>query len=266
MSNVRLYFRLISVSIQAQMQYRVSFAMASTANFLITFIEFVGAAALFSRFGNINGWSLAEMAVLYGVIHTAFALAETVGRGFDILHRHVGAGTFDRMLLRPRSTVLQVLGQDFQLLRVGRLAQGLIVLSWGVAACGLAWSPARILLLCLAILGGMLLFCGLLVLQATMSFWTVEGLEIANVLTYGGVEAAQWPMDIYRNWLREFFVFVVPLATVNYFPVAGLLGKSADLGHPAYLAWLSPAVGLTFFLVSIRIWAFGVRHYHSTGS
>ncbi len=266
MSDVRLYFRLISISIQAQMQYRASFAMYSVANFLMTAIEFVGAAALFGRFGNLNGWRLPEVAVLYGVIHTAFALAEAAGRGFDVLHRHVRAGTFDRMLLRPRSTVLQVLGQDFQLLRVGRLAQGLMVLFWGAGSAGLAWTPARALLLCAAVLGGMLLLCGLFVLQATMSFWTVEGLEIANVLTNGGVEAAQWPMDIYRNWLRGFLIFVVPLATVNYFPVLGLLGKSASLGHPPYLAWLSPAVGLAFFGISLRIWGFGVRHYHSTGS
>ncbi len=73
-------------------------------------------------------------------------------------------------------------------------------------------------------------------------------------------------MDIYGNWLRELFVFVVPLATVNYFPVAGLLGRGTALGHPAYLAWVSPAVGLVFFAISLRVWGFGVRHYHSTGS
>jgi ABC-type uncharacterized transport system permease subunit len=35
---------------------------------------------------------------------------------------------------------------------------------------------------------------------------------------------------------------------------------------PAALLWLSPAVGVGFLMVTLRIWEEGVRHYHSTGS
>ena len=65
---------------------------------------------------------------------------------------------------------------------------------------------------------------GILILQATLAFWTIESLEIANTLTYGGVEAAQYPLDIYSRWFRDFLIFVVPIGCVGYFPIVRILG------------------------------------------
>ena len=53
----------------------------------------------------------------------------------------------------------------------------------------------------------------------------LESLEIGNTLTYGGVEAARYPLDIYA-WFRNFLTFVVPLGCVSYFPVAAVLGHA----------------------------------------
>jgi len=99
--------------------------MMSVGNLAITAIEFLGIWALFSRFGSLGEWTLPEVALFYGMVHMAFAISEAAARGFDILHRQVRSGDFDRILLRPRSTVLQVMGLEFQLLRVGRFTQGL---------------------------------------------------------------------------------------------------------------------------------------------
>src|ERR671928_195342 len=76
-----------------------------------------------------------------------------------------------------------------------------------------------------AILGGACLFYGLFVLQATLSFWTVETLEIMNTVTYGGTETGQYPLTIYRPWFRLFFTFVVPLVCLNYLPANALLDR-----------------------------------------
>jgi ABC-2 type transport system permease protein len=105
-----------------------------------------------------------------------------------------------------------------------------------------------------------------LVLQATLAFWTVESLEVANTLTYGGVEAAQYPLDIYTRWFRDFLTFVVPLGCVSYFPVAAVLGHANRTGVPEWLLPLTPVVGFLFLAVSLWVWRFGMRRYTSTGS
>lgn len=263
---LRLYGRYIDISFRSQMQYRASFVMLTLGHFLMTGLEFVGLWALFDRFGRLESWSLPEVALFYGMINMAFALCDATSRGFDIFPNMVRSGEFDRILLRPRSTVLQLAGQELTLRRIGRFSQGLIILLWAAHQLAFAWSAAKVFLLLASILGGACLFYGLIVLQATLSFWTVESLEIMNTMTYGGVETAQYPLSIYRDWFRRFFTYVVPLACVSYYPALAILSRSDPLGSAPYFQWLAPAIGFLFFLLTLRIWQFGVRHYRSTGS
>ncbi len=264
--SLTLYLRYVSVSMRSQMQYPASFVMMVVGNLVVNAVEFLGVWALFARFGSLRDWSLPEVALFYGMVHVAFAVSEAAARGFDILHRQVKSGEFDRILLRPRSTVLQVMGLEFQLLRVGRLSQGLVVLLWALTNLDVALTPIQILLILAAIAGGALLFSGLFVLQATMSFWSLETLELMNVLTYGGVETAQVPVSIYRSWFQNLFTWFVPLASINYLPLMAILDRPEAHTLPVWVPWLSPLAGPVFLLVCLQVWNFGVRHYHSTGS
>jgi ABC-2 type transport system permease protein len=266
MSDLRLYARYLGISIRSQMQYPASFWMLSIGHLLTTGVEFLGIWALFERFGSLRSWSFPEVALFYGVVNVAFSFADAAGRGFDLFPRMVQSGDFDRVLLRPRGTALQVAGQELTLMRVGRLTQATIVLVWAATALPIAWTAGKLALVGGMILGGTCLFCGLFVLQATLAFWTVETLEIMNTVTYGGVETAQFPLTIYRPWFRRFFTFVVPLACMNYLPASLILPRPGPLPAPPLLLWASPAIGVLFLLVTFQIWKLGVRHYHSTGS
>jgi ABC-2 type transport system permease protein len=266
MNAIKLYFRYLGVSVRSQMEYRASFLMNSLGQFLITGIEFIGLWALFDRFGSVRGWSLPEVALLYGMVNVAFSITDAAARGFDLFGNMIKSGDFDRLLLRPRSTALQLAGQELMMRRVGRLLQGLIVLIWATAEAGINWSLAKIVLALAAIIGGSCFFFGLIVLQATLAFWTTESLEVMNTVTYGGVETSQYPLSIYRPWFRVIFIFVIPLACVNYFPALAILERADPLGMPAFLQWISPGVGIIFLLIALQVWQLGVRHYRSTGS
>ena len=266
LETLRLYGHYLGISIRAQMQYRASFLLQSMGQFLITGIEFLGLWALFDRFGSIQGWSLAEVALFYGVVNVAFSFADALSTGFDKMSDFIKRGEFDRMLLRPRSTVLQLAGHELALRRVGRLLQGLLILTWAANALHVPWSPASALLLVAAVAGGVCLFFALFVLQATLSFWTIESLELVNTVTYGGVETAQYPLAIYALWFRRFFTFIVPLAAIAYFPVVAILERPDPLGSPVWFQWASPLLGVAFLLLVLQLWRFGLRHYSSTGS
>ncbi len=263
---MRLYLRYLAISLRAQTEYRLSFLLIALGQLAATGIEFVGIWALFRRFGRLNGWELHEAAVLYGIVHVGFALAEAIFRGFDQFAPLLKSGEFDRLLLRPRSTAFQVLARELELGRVGRLLQGAVILCWGLSCLKGGVTPAVVALVMSAVAGGIALFGGLFVLQATMAFWTIETLEIWNTLTYGGVETAQYPLSIYQPWFRRLFTFLIPLACINYFPVQVILGRQplSDLTGIAYL--LAPAAGWVFLGFSLVAWRFGERRYQSTGS
>jgi ABC-2 type transport system permease protein len=259
-----MYARYIGVSIRSQMQYRASFMLFTIASFLGTGIEFLSIWVLFDRFGNLQGWRMAEVALFYGMAHVAFAVTEGVTRGLDVFHLMVKSGDFDRLLLRPRTTLLQLLGQELQLMRLGRLLQGLAVLLWAGGALDVSWSLPRLALLIGTIAGAACMFGGLIIIQATLAFWTTESLEVVNCATYGGVYAAEYPLAIYRRWFRRFFTFVVPLACVCYLPGLAILGRVEG----PRLVWhcLSPLAGVVFLAAAVQLWKLGVRHYRSTGS
>ena len=260
-NGLQLYARYAAISLRGQMQYRVSFILQSIGAFLVTAMEFVAMWMLFDRFGQLRGWTLPQVALLYGMISVTFAISDAISRGFDQFGNTIKAGDFDRLLLRPRSTVLQLLGQELTLRRVGRLLQGILILSYAIATLDVSWNIARIALLPISIACGVCLFLGLFVLQATSAFWTTESLEVWNAFTYGGVFMSQYPISIYRTWFARFFTFVIPLACVNYYPALAILGRDTSVRH-----WLAPLAGIAFLLISLQVWKFGVRHYRSTGS
>jgi ABC-2 type transport system permease protein len=267
MNALRLYLRLLGVSVRGQMQYRVAFIISAIGHFGTTVVEAVGVWALFDRFGGLIGWTLPQVALFYGTVNVSFAFTDALARGFDLFGtRFVKTGNFDRLLLRPRTTVLQIAGFEFTLFRVGRLIQGLIVMAWAIYVLDIDWDVLKVVLLTLSVLSTFLFFYGLVICQATLSFWTTESLEMMNTLTYGGVETAQYPLPIYKEVFQRFFTFVVPLACVTYFPLVGVLGIEDPIGSTLLMQGLAPFAGVAFFVLSLCFWHIGVRHYSSTGS
>ncbi|MHB0858306.1 MAG: ABC transporter permease [Anaerolineae bacterium] len=263
---LRLYIHYLGISVRAQMQYRASVILLSISHFVAKGVEFLGVWAMFGHFGQVEGWTLPEVCLFYGLVNISFAIGDAFSSGFDRSGQMVKRGDFDRLLLRPRSTALQLAGQELTLRRAGRLIQGVTVLTWGASQLDLHWTLPMVGLALAAVLGGACLFFGLIVLQATLAFWTTESIEVLNTVTFGGVQTAQYPLSIYDDWLRKLFTFVVPLAAVSYYPVLAILGKPDPLGAPAWVGWLGPLVGFAFLLVTLQVWKLGERHYCSTGS
>ena len=266
MNALRLYGHYAAASVRAQLQYPGSLLTTAGGQLAATAITFLGLWARFDRFGQIAGFRMAEVALFYGFVNVVFAVADSITRGFDVFGpEYVQSGQFDRLLVRPRGLLLQLFGHELRLSRLGRVAQGAVVFAWALTQLELAWTPADVATLLFAFSGALAMFCGVLVLQATLAFWTLESLEVMNVLSHGGVEASQYPVSVYRPWLRNLLRYVLPLAAVTYYPLLSVLGRVDPLGAPAWVGRLSPALGFVFFGLTALLWRVGVRHYTSTG-
>jgi ABC-2 type transport system permease protein len=263
---LRLYVRLIAARVRGQMQYRVSFGLALLGSSAATAIEFAAILVLFTRVSAIAGWTVWEVALLYALAETSFAIAELVGTALDDFQVRIVQGTFDRVLCRPRGAFFQVLAEDLALRRVGRVAQGVVVLLIATRAVGISWTPDKLLVLVVALGSGTAIFFSIFVLAASFCFWSTEGKEATHVFSYGGVTLADYPIDVYADWLKRFSQFVLPLAFVSYEPALYLLGRPDPLGLPGWVRLLSPLAALALALAAAGAWSLGVRHYQSTGS
>ncbi len=258
---MRLYRKYFSVFLKGAMQYKVSFFLTMLAQFFVSFEVFLGVYFMFQRFHSVEGFTYSQVLLCYSAVLFQFYLAEFFFRGFDRFASMLGNGQFDRILVRPRNTVFQVITSQMDFTRMGRLLQGFVLLPYAMATAGVEWNFLRVLTLLFMILGGTLLFAGIFVLGATLSFFTTAGLEVVNVFTDGVKEHGKYPLSIYGKRVLEFCTFVIPYALVRYYPLLYLLGRSTDL-----LYVFLPLIASAFLIPCWLLWRFGVRHYRSTGS
>jgi ABC-2 type transport system permease protein len=262
---VLLWRRLVGAQIRSQVQYRASFTLELVGVFLVSFLDFLAVLVLFHNTPRLAEWSIGEVAFLYALSSITFAITDLVIGHLDQFPQKIRDGNFDIMLVRPRGTLLQVLCSDFQMRRLGKAAQGAIVLVYALAAVHVHWTVWRAVVLAASIPSGIVIFAAIWVLFSCMAFWTQDGGEFTNAFTYGGNFMTQYPIDIYGQWFRRFLAYVVPLAFVTYFPALYVLGKPDPLGLPHVLQFLSAPVALALTAVAGAAWRVAVRHYRSAG-
>jgi ABC-2 type transport system permease protein len=265
---INIYFRLIALQIRAQLQYPLAFVFDLTATLLIVAVEFGSLALIFQRFHNIAGWTLGEVAFLYGLVTIAFGAMDILFSGFDPADfgQRVRRGAFDQLLLRPLNITLQVLGSSFVMRRLGKVFQGLIIFGAALVLLDIQWTFVKLLYLPIVLVSLVAFFGGLFIVGSTITFWTVESVEVVNIFTYGGSEMMSYPMHIYQDWLRRFFTFIIPAIFLNYYPALYFLDKADPFNMPPFAPFLAPLAGLGVFGVARAFWHFGIRHYQSTGS
>jgi ABC-2 type transport system permease protein len=265
---VNTYRRLIAIQIRSQLEYRTAFVLGLLAVALGTGAGFGTIALVLQRFEGIAGWTLGEVAFLYGMVEAAFGTMDLLFGGFDYdtFGPMVRRGQFDQLLLRPIDITLQVLGSQFALRRLSRIAQGVIVFGISLALVEVRWTAFKIAYLPVVFVSLVSFFGGLFVIGSTTTFWTVQRIEALNILTYGGTEMMSYPMNIYQKWMRRFFTYVVPAIFLNYYPALYFLGKPDPLSMPSFAPFLAPLVGFGTMSAALGFWRFGIRHYTSTGT
>jgi ABC-2 type transport system permease protein len=248
------------------MQYRLSFALQVVGTFFLSFLDFVAILVIFHHLPHLAGWSIGEIAFLYGSAAVTFKLSDLLMTNMDRLPLLIRGGSFDQVLTRPLGTLGQVMTGDIDIRHVGSIGQGVLVLSIGISRVQIDWTPQKLLVFASMLVGAMLIFCSLYVATNAIAFWTMDAREVANSFTYGGNAMTQYPLHIYGVWMRRIFSYVIPLGFVNYFPSLYLLGKEDPAGAPFALRFISPVVAVVMCVIAGSIWRTAVRHYRSTGS
>lgn len=259
--NIKLYVQYASVCTQSIMQYKVSFLLMIIGRFILAFGELIAIQFLFSGFSQIKGYTYGDVLLCFSIIQMSFTFAELFGNGFKAFSGMVKKGEFDRMMLRPCSLLLQVMGTRFEIGRTGPLLTALITLALGIGHSQITWNILTVWTLAAMVIGGTFLFIGLFVLEASFCFFSIEDTSLINVLTYGAKTHGKYPLDIYGKGILRFCTYVIPYTLIQYYPLQFLLGKTRNW----YLAFC-PLGMIVFLSVCYFIWQFGVKHYQSCGS
>ncbi|MBV7698897.1 ABC transporter permease [Streptomyces sp. TRM70350] len=252
--------------IKSTMAYRASFVMTTVGNFAATALDFVAILLMFSRVDALGGYTLPEIAFLYGLSGVAFGLADLAIGSMDRLGRRVRDGTLDTMLVRPAPVLAQVAADRFGLRRLGRVIQGALVLGYALAALDIDWTPLKVLLMPVMLLSGAAIFCAVFIGGAAFQFVAQDASEVQNAFTYGGTTLLQYPPTVFGRELVRGVTFVLPLAFVNWLPASYVLERPYPLDLPQWLAFAPPLVAVACCALAGLAWRAGLKSYRSTGS
>lgn len=258
---MKLYFKYVEMNLKSMMQYKTSFFFTALGQFLFSFNAFVGIWVMFQRFPTVAGFTYEEALFCMAIVLLQFSVAEMVGRGFDSFASTVRTGDFDRILVRPQHEILQVLGSKFDLTRIGRMLQAILLFVYAAGRSDIPWDVSRILTVVFMLAGGIAMFFGLFVIYAAICFFTLDGLEFMNIFTDGAREFGKYPIGIYGKKALLFSTFVIPYALVQYYPFLYLTGRRAEVFLP-----LLPLFAVLFVIPAFLLFRRGVRRYASSGS
>ncbi len=258
---MKLYLKFIGMHLKAAIQYKLSFVLISIGQFLVSFNVFMGVLFLFFRFHEVKGYSFSEVLLCFSTVLMSFSLAEMFMRGFDLFSGTISNGEFDRILLRPRGIILQVVCGKMELTRIARIIQAVIMFVYGITYSEIRWDNSKIVTLIFMVLGGVVVFGCIFIIYAGICFFTLEGLEFMNVFIDGAREYGKYPIDVYGKGVLKICTFLVPYTMFQYYPFLYLIGHSDHWWYMTY-----PILGCLFIIPSLLFWRFGVRHYQSTGS
>lgn len=256
-----VYWKYFMMEIKSQMQYKVSFLLTALGQFLTAFTMFFGIKFLFERIDGVDDFTYGQVLLCFSVIMMSFSMGELAGGGLAAFPGMLRQGGLDRILVRPRSVIGQIVVPNMDLSRIGLLAQAAVVLCIAIPASGVSWTWRKILVLGMMTVCGSVMFFCLFLIIAAFAFFTLQPLDCLNILTYGMRQFGKYPFSVYGKTVLRLLTFVVPLALVQYYPLLYLLDRESSL-----LYGLAPLLSLLFLIPACTLYRVGRRNYQSTGS
>lgn len=258
---MKVYFDYLKLHFKSILQYKLSFVLSFISQIIIFFTYYFLIIAMFQKFSNLQGYNIYEILLTFSIIHFGYSFNEIFARGIDQFDTLIVDGSFDRLLLRPRSILIQVVGYQIDYTKSARVIQSIIIMVIALIKLKIHWSLIKVINLILMLISSIAIFFGLFLLAASYCFLTIQGLEIRNVFTDGGKNIAQYPIGIFNKYFVKIFTYLIPYAFVNYYPLMYFVDKTDNV----YYVFL-PLLVLFYLIPCFLVFNKGSKKYLSTGS
>ena len=245
-----------------RVSYRGDFIISLLTSFAATIFALLFVIVLFQKTSQLAGWRFEEILFLYGFSLIPYGIFNIISLNlYDFGNTYIIEGKFDRVLLRPVSSLFQVLFETFRIESVQEIATGIFCVVYASTRLHVVWTLSKLGLFVFFGCCAGLVYISVFLILTTVTFWWEDRIGVHppvwNVIAFG-----RYPLSIYSGVVQFFLCWIVPFGLASYYPSVRLLGRSVT---PEY-APLVPVVAVAFFALALLLWNAGTRHYSSTGS
>jgi ABC-2 type transport system permease protein len=257
-----LFVDYFSQYAKVRVSYRGDFFISLATSFAATVFALGFVIVLFKKVPQIGGWSFDEVLFLYGFSLIPYGFFNIISLNlYEFGNTYIIEGKFDRVLLRPVSSLFQVLFETFRIEALQEIATGTYCMFYASRQLGIAWTPTRFAMLLFFGVCASMIYVSVFLMLTTISFWFEDRIGVHppvwNMMAFG-----RYPLTIYSPVVQFFLCWIVPFGLASFYPSVRMLGRTVS---PAY-APLVPVVAVVFLTVAISLWNLGTRRYSSTGS
>ncbi len=265
MTSLRIGASLWLAGLRSALEYRVDFVLMTVMGLVRQGTGMALIWVILARFQTLAGWTLGEVAFLYGLRLTALALCGLASGSIWSVQTYVRLGEFDLILVRPIHALLQILTKHIPISALSDLVGGVVLLAAANSLVAVAWTPLAILYLLLALVGSALIQLAVRLLVVAFSFRVLNVNALLGILGEQFREFGSYPLSIFNSTLQLLLTFGLPVAFMAYFPATVLLGRTSELQVPPLFAYGAPLAGVVW--IGIALWVFEreMRNYQSSG-
>jgi len=257
-----LFFDYFTQYAKVRVSYRGDFFVSLFTSFAATIFGLAFVVVLFQKAPKLADWTFPEEMFLYGFALIPYGIFNIVSVNlYDFGNNYIIEGKFDRVLLRPISSLFQIMFETFRIESVQEIGTGIFCMVWASHRLHLAWTPLKVAgFLFWGTCAG-IIYVSVFLILTTVSFWFEDRIGVHppvwNIIAFG-----RWPLSIYSGAVQFFLCWIIPFGLASFYPSVRMLGRTVA---PEY-ASLVPVVAVVFRTLAISLWNLGTRHYSSTGS
>lgn len=249
-------------TVKSRLAYRGDFLTGFFADIMTQAIGLAFVAAVFTRVPDIRGWHLSEILFIWGFAQVTIGLFYMIFLNlWDLSEEYIIEGRLDRVLLRPLPPLFQVIIEQTYLEESSNVLVGIGLIVYATLGLRLAWGPLDVLVAMLLVLGGTLIYAGLYTTLVSLTFWFKDRGSLISpfvqMQTY-----SNYPVTLFNRQLQIVLSWVIPYAFTAFYPSMYFLHRREFLPY----VWLTPVMGVVFFLLGCFVFDRGIRVYESTGS
>lgn len=253
-----IYLQGVKTAVASRMAYRLDFFMSFSVMLIWEMVAPMVIFLIYRSGVSFPGWSFYEVILIQAVFMVAKGISYPCFFGivWNTIIR-VQEGTFDLLLIKPRSALFTVLVTGFDAEDLGKLAGGTLLLILALIHLPPPSLEHWAMFILFFLLAMIVLFGMAVALAATGIIWVgnFRLYEIFDSVTAFGI----YPITIFSKSIQNIISYIIPVAIIGCFPASVLTGK------PTPPLW-GLAAGVTGFLIlSLLYWNRMLSNYTSAG-
>ena len=256
----KLYGSFLRVCLVREMEARGNFIASFLVIFCFPVLPLLFVGAIYSRTGNLNGWTLYQYLTLAGSFQIIAGIVFTMFfRNIFEMPEHIRKGQLDFFLLKPANSQFMLTTRYVSFTDLSQVLPGVVMLTVGVLNLDITIQWWQWLLYPVFVVCGIVICYSIWFIMTIPCIWWVK-MDMAEFF-FNLFDTGRYHPSMFGGVVRVIMLYIVPFGVVASTPSDLLLGR---LSWEAGLWAIGLAAGLLF--ISSRFWRFATAHYYGASS